>query len=71
MHSAKAESFFRTLKVEEVYLQDYGSFEQASACLEQFIEKVYNRKRLHSSLGYRPPAEYEDKLLKANNLARP
>ncbi len=68
--NAKAESFFRTLKVEEVYLQEYSDFEQASACLESFIENVYNQKRLHSSLGYVPPAEYEDKMEKANSLAR-
>ena len=69
--NAKAESFFRTLKVEEVYLQDYSDFEQAKSCLESFIDNVYNRKRLHSSLGYMPPAEYEDKLHKANSLTRP
>ncbi len=58
--NAKAESFFRTLKVEEVYLQEYASFAQASACIGQFIEAVYNQKRLHSSLGYLPPAEFEE-----------
>ncbi len=57
--NAKAESFFKTLKVEEVYLQDYQTFQEAHANLEHFIEAVYNRKRLHSSLGYRPPAEFE------------
>jgi transposase InsO family protein len=57
--NAQAESFFRTLKVEEVYLQEYASFAQASACIAQFIEGVYNEKRLHSALGYLPPAEFE------------
>jgi putative transposase len=57
--NAQAESFFRTLKMEEVYLQEYSNFEAALAAIEAFIEAVYNRKRLHSSLGYLPPEEFE------------
>jgi putative transposase len=58
--NAKAESFFRTLKMEEeVYLKDYKDFEEAEANIGQFIEEVYNQKRLHSSLGYLPPEEFE------------
>ena len=57
--NAKTESFFKTLKMEEVYLNDYRSFQEAHANLERFIEAVYNRKRLHSSLGYLPPDEFE------------
>ena len=57
--NAKAESFFKTLKCEEVYLHDYRSFEEAEANLGRFIEAVYNAKRLHSSLGYLPPIEFE------------
>ncbi len=57
--NAKAESFFKTLKCEEVYLQDYQTFQEAETNLERFIEAVYNRKRLHSSLGYLPPDEFE------------
>jgi putative transposase len=57
--NAKAESFFKTLKQEEVYLQEYQTFADAEAHLSQFIEAVYNTKRLHSSLGYRPPVEFE------------
>ena len=57
--NAKAESFFKTLKQEEVYLKEYRSFEDAEANLEVFLEQVYNIKRLHSSLGYLPPAEFE------------
>ncbi len=57
--NAKAESFFKTLKQEEVYLKEYDSFTDAEENLTVFIEKVYNKKRLHSSLGYLPPAEFE------------
>jgi len=57
--NAKAESFFKTLKREEVYLKEYRNFEEAEANLERFIEAVYNTKRLHSSLGYLPPIEFE------------
>lgn len=49
--NAKAESFFKTLKQEEVYLKQYQTFEEASANIGQFIDDVYNTKRLHSSLG--------------------
>lgn len=58
--NAKAESFFRTLKMEEVYLKDYRTFEEAQQNIGEFIEEeVYNKKRLHSSLGYLPPVEFE------------
>lgn len=57
--NAKAESFFKTLKMEEVYLKEYESFAGAEANLQAFIEQVYNTKQLHSSLGYLPPAEFE------------
>jgi transposase InsO family protein len=57
--NAKAESFFRSLKMEEVYVKDYRSFEEAEHNIGEFIEEVYNKKRLHSSLGYLPPVEFE------------
>jgi putative transposase len=57
--NALAESFFATLKREEVYVHDYQSVAEAEANLERFIDEVYNHKRLHSSLGYRPPSEFE------------
>lgn len=57
--NAKAESFFKTLKREEVDLNDYQTAADAEAHLSHFIEDVYNLKRLHSSLGYLPPAEFE------------
>ena len=55
----QAESFFRTLKMEQVYLTEYLDFQDAYRQLSCFIEDVYNRKRLHSSLGYVPPVEFE------------
>jgi putative transposase len=57
--NAKAESFFKTLKIEEVYLHEYQTFAEAEANLGRFIGDVYNHKRLHSSLGYVPPVEFE------------
>lgn len=57
--NAMAESFFATLKREEVHLAEYHSLAEAEANLERFIDEVYNHKRLHSSLGYRPPSEFE------------
>ena len=57
--NAMAESFMRTFKTEEVYINESIAFSDAFANIEHFIEIVYNRKRLHSSLGYRTPAEIE------------
>ena len=60
--NAYMESFFKTLKQEEVYLWQYESYDDVITRVSCFIEDVYNRKRLHSSLGYRPPEEYENLL---------
>jgi putative transposase len=60
--NAQAESFMRTLKHEEVYLQDYQTYPEAERSIGRFIDDVYNQKRLHSSLGYRPPSEFEELL---------
>ena len=57
--NAKAESFMKTLKYEEVFREDYRDLSQAHAGIGRFLEQVYNQKRLHSALGYRPPAEFE------------
>lgn len=54
-----AESFFKTLKVEEVYLADYQTEAEARARIPHFIDQVYNQERLHSALGYKPPNEFE------------
>jgi len=58
--NAQAESFIKTLKYEEVYLQEYADFAEASASIARFIEQVYNGQRLHSALQYRPPIEFEE-----------
>lgn len=60
--NAYAESFMKTLKYEEVYLSEYETIADARSSIEHFIEEVYNSKRLHSSLGYVPPVEYEQQL---------
>ena len=57
--NAKAESFMKILKYEEVFREDYCDLSEAHAGIGRFLEQVYNQKRLHSALGYRPPAEFE------------
>ena len=57
--NAACESFMKTLKYEEVYRNEYRDMEDALASIAQFIEQVYNQTRLHSALGYLPPAEFE------------
>jgi transposase InsO family protein len=60
--NAYVESFFKTLKYEEVYLNEYDTFEDAWDNIQTFIEAVYNEKRMHSGLGYLSPIEFEQKL---------
>ena len=57
--NAACESFMKTLKYEEVLRNEYRDLAEARASIREFLEKVYNEKRLHSALGYLPPAEFE------------
>jgi len=57
--NATCESFMKTLKCEEVYRSEYRNLAEARVRISNFLDQVYNQKRLHSSLGYRPPVEFE------------
>ena len=61
--NAFAESFMKTLKVEEVYMNEYETFEDALKNIQRFIEEVYNEKRLHSGIGYMSPNKFEREVL--------
>ena len=65
--NAACESFMKTLKYEEVYRSEYRDLAEARFSIGQFLERIYNRKRLHSALGYVPPAEFEAHLAAQKN----
>jgi transposase InsO family protein len=60
--NAKCESFIKTLKYEQVYRQEYRDLREARASIAEFLEKIYNQKRLHSALGYQSPVRFEEAL---------
>jgi transposase InsO family protein len=67
--NAACESFIKTLKYEEVHRNEYRDLAEARARIEQFLEKAYNQRRLHSALDYLPPAEFERNLVRSNKVA--
>ena len=69
--NAYIETFFKTLKREEIYVRNYETLSDVKKHLPKFIDEIYNEKRLHSSLGYRSPAEYEAAILKMKPAKRP
>ena len=64
--NASCESFIKTLKREEIYANDYENLEHLRSNIEEFIERYYNQKRLHSALGYRSPEEFEEQARQEN-----
>jgi putative transposase len=69
--NAFMESFYKTLKYEEVHLWNYETYDDVIKRLPFFLEEVYNRKRLHSSIGYVPPIEFEAAISNMKPADRP
>jgi putative transposase len=69
--NATCESFMKTLKQEEIYCRDYGNLEDLETHVEDFLDRYYNRQRLHSALGYRTPVEFEEQAAPGANMAAP
>ncbi len=67
--NAACESFMKTLKYEEVHRNEYRDLAEARSLIGEFLEKIYNRERLHSALGYVPPAEFEAHLIEQQKEA--
>jgi len=66
--NASCESFMKTLKREEIYASEYRDLEDLRENLAEFLERYYNRVRLHSALGYQPPEEFEQSMVPANGV---
>jgi putative transposase len=69
--NASCESFIKTLKREEIYATVYRDLEHLATNIETFIDEYYNRCRLHSALGYRPPEEFERHSVRASAVNGP
>jgi len=70
LENAKAESFLKTLKYEDVYRSEYRDLADPRRQIRRFIETVYNRNRLHSALGYQSPVEFEIEQVRSQSIAR-
>ena len=68
--NAACESFMKTLKYEEVHRTEYRNLPHARSAIGEFLEEIYNQKRLHSALSYRSPVEFE-KALAATAASQP
>lgn len=69
--NAWTESLMKTLKHDEIYMREYDTYIDVVEKLPQFIEEVYNKKRLHSSIGYLPPEEFENRVLNKITVSQP
>jgi transposase InsO family protein len=69
--NAYMESFMKTVKYEEVHLWNYETLDDVKSRIPEFLENVYNEKRLHSSLDYLTPSEFEEKIAKLKPAERP
>ena len=68
--NASCESFLKTLKREEIYANQYSDLEHLRSNLEEFIERYYNRQRLHSALGYCSPEEFEQQTQHSDSMTQ-
>jgi transposase InsO family protein len=68
--NASCESFLKTLKREEIYPNQYSDLEHLRSNIEEFIEKYYNRQRLHSALGYCSPEEFEQQAKHSDSMTQ-
>lgn len=69
--NAWTESFMKTLKYDEIHMREYSTYLDVVEKLPSFIEEVYNKKRLHSGIGYLPPEEFENRIASEINVSRP